>query len=416
MDYNKQSKNKLGKRIVLKDLPDDVKKFLNMPHGVEKNIIYFDKIIGSLFPVVDIIKTDEGFYYSELQLLIKKSTHSYYVIKKNKVGFTLKNGKVFFWGSAKGASLQPNIFSYLDLLFNEIKCDWFDWDNQSILTKGVLERIISGKITNNFNVAKFYLRSIKMSKVSPKLFLRCLKKSQKQHLYKLMVVSKNPIHALEFIDKYEKTNSRGNANAFYGTLADLMHQAEILERKIDFRWSQKRIENEHTKWTKEIMKAKLKLLSNIKIKHPKEVSKLVIPKQFKLLKTTMDIFKEGEEMDHCLYTNYKNKIEEGKFIIFHVEYNKNHATLSFEYRPPNLGNLGQFKYHSCVSTRNKTPVPEIIDVVNNFITKNEELIVQPTAKPSEHNQNVVFDVDNNGHAVPNNYELRDMVTEDQLWI
>jgi len=228
-----------------------------------------------------------------------------------------------------------------------------------LLSTSMLEKILNGKITNNLEISRTYLKSIKAKDASPKLFVNALKAQiNKGTIYRAFNVAKNKNHALErLID---------NPSELY----DLISQATILERKIDFSWSDKRIKEEHALWTREIMEIELEYIEDKNIEYSFTPT---YPKEFTLLTTAKRIFEEGTTMQHCLYTNYYNLIFNGNYMAFHIETPKGNATLGLR----RYG--GVWSFDQCYSYRNSKPCNEVKELVSKFIAENE--IKEPSINP-----------------------------------
>lgn len=96
-------------------------------------------------------------------------------------------------------------------------------------------------------------------------------------------------------------------------LQDLLKMAVALNQVVDFTWSEQRVRAEHQR--------------QIEIKTSKELSSKTkdpiykcfeTPENISILNTEYDVFLEGANMHHCLYTCYWNSIERHKMIAFHM--------------------------------------------------------------------------------------------------
>lgn len=98
-------------------------------------------------------------------------------------------------------------------------------------------------------------------------------------------------------------------------LKDLLTQALILNKTINHKWSDRRINDEHTKWTFEIMKMKAPYCSDELVWKDIEVK---LPDNITLINSEQACCAEGILMWHCLYTNYWGAIRLKKYVAFHV--------------------------------------------------------------------------------------------------
>lgn len=111
-----------------------------------------------------------------------------------------------------------------------------------------------------------------------------------------------------------------------GELRDLLCQAKQLNRVINTSWSERRIHDEHMKWTEEIHKLKTRNCSDelIWTNIPCSLPECVI-----LLNSEKAIADEGSNMHHCIYTNYRSRLLNRKMIAFHVQSEDGDFTCSF---------------------------------------------------------------------------------------
>jgi hypothetical protein len=104
-------------------------------------------------------------------------------------------------------------------------------------------------------------------------------------------------------------------NNYSDELKDLLIQALILNKTINHKWSDRRINDEHTKWTFEIMKMKAPYCSDELVWKDVEVK---LPDNITLINSEQACCAEGILMWHCLYTNYWGAIRLKKYVAFHV--------------------------------------------------------------------------------------------------
>lgn len=147
-------------------------------------------------------------------------------------------------------------------------------------------------------------------------------------------------------------------------LADCVNSAVQLGEKIDFNWSKKRLQAEHTRQIRELMKQELEQKAVEQI-----YDKVVEEKGFKLLNTEYDIFCEGQMMNHCLYTCYYQRIKNKEYIAYHIT-GPEDCTLGIRLGA-NGAVLDQIyqKYDRCVSEETK-------NLALDFIKKHAEELTQ----------------------------------------
>lgn len=97
-------------------------------------------------------------------------------------------------------------------------------------------------------------------------------------------------------------------------LADTLQNAVILNEKIDFNWSMKRLNAEHHRMVQEINKF------DVESKSDKPLYEETIEEDdIRLLNSEKDVFLEGINMHHCVYTNYFKRISNGLYLAFHMK-------------------------------------------------------------------------------------------------
>lgn len=156
-------------------------------------------------------------------------------------------------------------------------------------------------------------------------------------------------------------------------LSDLLNCAVQLNEVIDFSWSDNRIQEEHTRQNRLLIEREIisKSDSNIFEEFP-------TPSNIKLLNTERDIFFEGKNMHHCLYSCYYKKIKNKEYIAFHMTYPED-CTFSFKF------NLGNNLYLDQIFLKYDKPVkPDTRQVAIDFLNKYYEEIekrLKPNTMP-----------------------------------
>ena len=89
----------------------------------------------------------------------------------------------------------------------------------------------------------------------------------------------------------------------------------ILNKTVNHKWSDRRVNDEHTKWTFEIMRMKSPYCSDELVWKDVEVK---LPDNITLINSEKECCAEGILMWHCLYTNYWGLIRVKKYVAFHV--------------------------------------------------------------------------------------------------
>lgn len=132
-------------------------------------------------------------------------------------------------------------------------------------------------------------------------------------------------------------------------LSDFINMSIQNNEKISLkRTSIKKIIEDHDRL---VLKTQLKHYK-VRLKIDKKFDNLKLSKEFLLLKTTKEIIKEGIIQNHCV-ASYIPKVNEGKCVIYTVDYNDIKYTLEIGYTPKAGYSLRQIQGYS-----NREIVPE----------------------------------------------------------
>jgi len=281
---------------------------------IDKNMFHY-----SVYEDVEKIcyaKTTIGVYFNK----------KLYKRRKNDSGLTYdkKTKKVQFWFGGKIDSINVELF------LNHFKIDWYKslpLSLKTILTKTALEKIIHGKITNPRDYVRHYLKhSLKNGKISTELYYHFYVKNQPNYGMNQMYNSPRTLNCFLSIAK-EPNNCikyfMVTKNVNFVILYDVYKQCKILERKVDFTWSSKRMMVEHNKMNEEIMEMELELLENNKIIYNGE---LYLPPKYNLITTQKELYIEGMKQGHCVYS-YWNRIVAGDYFVVSVLDDKDRITV-----------------------------------------------------------------------------------------
>lgn len=342
--------------IVLQPVQQEYKDFMSLPMGVYKNIQYYNNINGRNFFESNLCKKDGCTYYSATTFRVKKSKNGYYRQNTEKHGFTFdQKGKLSVW-YGKNIFEVPGIWS----VFTHLNMNWLDAHLMLYVTKGIAEKMLSGKLTNNIDVVKAYIKVMRLQ-CSPRLLFDVIKTNcyNKPHLLQMMSVAKDQDHFLQkCLDDYRDRTSDTESYI----VGDLVKQAQILGRQIDFTWSPRRMRQEHDDWTKEIMEVEIKTMEDstatctlpfLEFKHP----------GVKLLTTKKEIFTEGKEMSHCVYTNYWASVNAGNYLVYQVDFYGERATLGVNLYDRNI------TFNQCYRKGNQAVSHQLKQFVDDFIQK-----------------------------------------------
>jgi len=300
----------MEKTIAVKEINQEVKDFLAMTQSIAKNILYHRQFQGNPYACANILIRENGtVHYSYAEYKIRRGK-VYFMKKNNHYGFTVDlKGKMNVWFGGKLTSVP-----YLHDVLCKLGKEWVNEKYLPFITNSVMGKIIAGKITNPHDLFTTILKLYRVKNASANLLKHAVENNvNKTQFLQAISVAKNLDHYLEFIQSTAGHYLENDAS----TIHDLVQQAIILDRKIDFNWSLKRMGEEHKKWTEELME----LESDSMSKEPLdwlEKFKKYNDNTYKLLDNQYDVFREGKVMKHCVYTNYWNAIKYNNFVVFHV--------------------------------------------------------------------------------------------------
>jgi len=352
--------------------PQEFKDFMAMPDGLAKNISYYNNINSRQFSEASITRKDGHIYFAANTFKVVKSTKSsYYVKRVTKDGFTVDpKGKLSIW-------FNKNIFQmpYIQMVFTHFNFNWLSEKLYPFVTKGIFEKMIASKITNNIDVCKAYTKVMRIN-CSPTLFLRLFTGDSmisKQEFLRQASIAKDINHMIEFSIDYAKNYREAKYNDVMNEksriIADMIKEAQILEKKIDYTWSLNRLKEEHKDWTEKIMQVEIDSLDNVVIPNVERFDRYT-PENFKLLKTQKEVFYEGKTMKHCVYTAYWTSIKNGNYIAYHITEGNEEATLGVNI----YGN--KLVYNQCYSRYNNSISDKLEIKVKAFIEELNEQVIR----------------------------------------
>jgi len=337
--------------VVLQPVQQEYKEFMNLEPGLYKNIQYYNNIHGRIFFESNLCKKEGCMYYSHVTFRVKKSKESFYRHNTQKYGFTLnEKGKLSVW-YGRNIFETPGIWA----VFTHLNMNWLNSSLINYITKGIAEKILTNKLTNNLDVVKAYIKVMRLQ-CSPRLLYNVINKNiyNKPHLLQMLSVAKDQDHFLQ------KCLSDQNSDTYI--LTDLIKQAQILNKKIDYTWSANRMREEHDDWTKQIMEAEIKNMEDVTAIPVLPFLEFKYP-GVKLLTTKKEIFTEGKEMAHCVYTNYWASVNAGNYLVYQVDFYGERATLGINMYDGNI------TFNQCYRKGNQAVSHQLKDFVNTFIEK-----------------------------------------------
>jgi hypothetical protein len=207
------------------------------------------------------------------------------------------------------------------------KSEWFDNAPQGLkisTTNSTLSKVLLGKITNPRDLIKGIIKvnpTMRGMNISTELMWKyCNARAgmRLQSLSDMLGVAKDPNHAIEYMIDKDYLNH---------DLSDLIKQGQMLNRKIDFKWSKSRIAEVHTEWTKEIMDIEQEY---VEMKDYNYIGELPSSGSLELVTDSKELYIEGRTMSHCVFTNYADAVSNKTYFVFKFADRDTRATLSIQ--------------------------------------------------------------------------------------
>jgi len=236
--------------------------------------------------------------------------------------FDKKSKSLKIWFNQSFTKLIPEIAE--DIL-DYFKLDWYkNMSNalKSLISNGLLNRMIKGKITNPDDFIKAYIKisPFRNLDISPRLFYLTFQDENApspRALRRKLEQSTDVNNAMQML-------SKGLSASWH--FDDLYQQAQMLNRKVNPAWSEKRRHEVHAQWTREIMEIKVKRMKQKEY----EYSLIDLPEGVHLISNNYELFEEGSIMKHCIYSNYEYRIENKQYFALRYNYNGVRATVGLK--------------------------------------------------------------------------------------
>jgi hypothetical protein len=346
--------------------------YFNHPSKFEKTrVVYFEFPNGNF-----------EFAKFRVKCCITKTNKMYFIESKiSSVGY--KNGKFYYTGR--------NL--YRNLTYNYLYS--FDGGNKNIVGKfielfGYIRNLGEQTWTRDisFNTIKrnklFSLNAIKKHYFKQPLpvidILMPFYTEKYGYSFNFKLIKEN----LSYLENITSLTNEFLDNPYF---EDSCRMAKILGTKVNCKWSENRLFNEHNKWSKEISTILLKSEKEFDLNISDIYKKFSEFSGYTILKTNKELLAEGINMKHCVGT-YIEKVNKGLCGIYHID---NH-TLELGNNSNNGLIINQFK-----GKFNSNPPEELFNKVNKTLLKFNKTI----------NKNLINNNNNNNN---NNYN-NDPLTE-----
>ena len=199
------------------------------------------------------------------------------------------------------------------------------------LCSSVLRDILYGKITNPHDAIAAYGKKLNIKHLNKYVF----KLSDKLNLSPTVLVS-----VIDSAQLGSVINSVLPAEvccnliisrmdddyAYQRLFRDMIEQAYALEEHINLMWSDKRLNEEHTNWSRRLMKLSIGSKS-AELIWPQDIVDDLAAFGLLLRNTEQEVFEEGSVMHHCIYTNYWHDIKAKDYLAIGISLPGGPATI-----------------------------------------------------------------------------------------
>lgn len=288
-----------------------------------KRYKYFNKYERHRGDIKMFNEDDEVLNYSERIKELKYNSKSHNFYTKTTFSFSMtyykKTKKLMIWCGKENKFKDRHFYTEL---FKYLHIDWYIQIPNRILnaflTKTLLTKIISGKITNPEmfykNIMQISYKITKKDNISWKAFRWALTELKYISINDVLNQFTNPSLTLELLMNGKLDES------YLVLLQDTINDAIVLNKKINIQWSYKRLQYEHTKMTQEINGMLIDSKNNAKLNFI-DIDKINFPNSYvKLIDNEAMCFNEGKIMSHCLYNSYWDMIRKKEYFAFSIDF------------------------------------------------------------------------------------------------
>jgi|GEM_PF-6899890 len=306
----------MEKNVSIVEMEQEVKDFLQMEPSIKKNLLYQRRFQNNGCVTANVLIREDGtVHYSYTVYRIKRGK-AFFLKKDQHHGFTVDpKGKMKVWFGRKLHGVPC-----LNVVLLKLHKGWVKDEYLPFITPSIMGKVIAGKITNPHALFTAVLKPYRVKNASAFKLRTAVEKNviNKTYLLQGIASAKDLNHYFDFLINNEGLPTTGwQFNNLTATVHDMIQQALILERKINFNWSMKRIEKEHKNWTQDLMDLESDSMSRKPLDWLEPFRKLST-ESYKLLETEFDVFTEGKHMKHCVFTNYWGSILHKNYVVFHV--------------------------------------------------------------------------------------------------
>jgi hypothetical protein len=323
----------------------------------QRKLVFLDRMQGSVITLAEFEDKICIGSYTMIPRFVKK----YWVQYKVDEGFTYnkKTKTVKIWYGKKlpqaRGTLYARLYEFVNKTINMgfISERLFYFMNPSIKT---INRLLKGKITNPRDFIHSVIKDKHPGiKVSKELLWQMHTKNE--HFFTLLFYQcPMLVSTCENLDKllmYYLSPDVNTTRYSFNTFIDLSVQAAVLNMKLSYCWSPKRMEDVHSELSREIAKEGFKSVKFVDYGYQGKFPEAPF---IQLLTNNKDIFEEGNVMSHCIYSNYERRISnKDYFVLRYLDNNGVRGTVGI--RLNYHGNDKKFSIDQFYGKRN-SPVPD----------------------------------------------------------
>lgn len=286
---------------------------------------------------------NELVYVNALYKVMISTGNKVFLTNTLQAGFKFVPGQgIKFWKGMKFSMLDSTI---QEALLRELGCEWalegrdtnYGYHNyfykQFLRSNAIVNRVLLKRITNPLDLVKAFLsndgrwRTLKLRPyASLVLKLAKLEKVHLERIHESLSVEENPVRLLQHFAQKE-TDKCELTSYYHG--GDLRWELVRLDKKINCNWSHKRLDEVHTRCSRDLREMELKYMDTIK--YPYSQPCPMLP-DMELIDTNIRLWEEGSMMSHCIYSYLQSAIDRRVFH-FHCTFGDGDFSLAVqEYR------------------------------------------------------------------------------------
>lgn len=337
--------------------------FMTLPYEEQVKLYFQNNNVSGAFKTI--IRFEDTPKFISLERIYKElrfTGHSFFVKmnKAHKFLYKKETGNIISMYRRELMMKDLCTLARFDWLKNEYENRHI---HEQVLSNSIMRDILLGKLTNAEDIVKRYLKTLKLKNIHWKSYVQYLWADCSYPINWLQHSTTDVNMAMEVLSEGEEKLDIFN---------DMVIQALMLSVKVNPKWSLKRMRQEHIQMTQTLMKDELKNKEQI----PVYEEPPLINFDCKLLNTEKDVFTEGCEMHHCIYTNYLKRIQ-------------NRTYIAFSFTSPERFTLGLkrtaegFEYDQAYCRYDEPLDTKYMDTVNAFLS-------HPTVKGYLNRMNVIY--------------------------